>query len=64
MGVLEHFSNRNDLRQRLIELYFIHGLSQTEIAKIFGVSQRRIYDLFKELGLIARNKSDALSLHH
>jgi len=58
----KRFSDIDELQQKLIELYYVQKLSQTEIASIFDVCQSRISQLFKELGLVARNMSDAVSL--
>jgi len=58
----KRFSDITQLQRKLIELYYIRKLSQIEIASIFDVCQSRISQLFKELGLIARNMSDAVSL--
>jgi len=60
--LFRQLSSRDELRRKLIELYYTRRLSQREIARIFGVCQSRISQLFKEFSLVARNMSDAVSL--
>ena len=60
--LFRQFNSKDELRRKLMELYYTRRLSQREIAGIFGVCQTRISQFFKEFGLIARNKSEAASL--
>lgn len=56
----------NNLKQNLTEAYELYqsGKTPAEIGKVYGVTDVRVRNVFKEAGLTLRTPSQAQSLRH